>query len=269
MHSAFATSLLDNIAINGRFIWLVVASFLAGVINAMAGGGSFLSVPAMLGVGVAPIQANATNTVALWPGQVTSAVALRTELLRNKRLLLPVVAASVIGGIAGAIVLLRTGQSTFMRMVPWLLLVASLLFWFSGPLSKMLMSRSQHPGHKSEHVARVPLFFTLIFITFYIGYFGAGAGFLIMATLALFGLEDIVEMNALKVVGAGVSNCMAVITFIAERAVIWHYCLLSMVLAAIGGYIGARFSRCIDARVMRIVVVCIGCGMAAFFFWKS
>ena len=269
MHSAVYTAAFALVQVNGRFIWLVVASFLAGVINAMAGGGSFVSFPAMLGVGVPPIQANATNTVALWPGQVTSAAALRAELWRNKRLLLPVAAASIVGGISGALVLLHTGQATFMHLVPWLLLVASLLFWFSGPLSKLLVTRSQHPGHKSERVARIPLFFTLIFITFYIGYFGAGAGFLIMAALAILGLDDVIEMNALKVVGAGMSNCVAVITFIIEGAVVWHYCLLAMVLAGIGGWVGAQYSRRMDARVMRIVVVAIGCSMAAFFFWKN
>jgi len=254
---------------HGRFIWLIVASFLAGVINAMAGGGSFLSFPAMLAVGVAPIEANATNTVALWPGQVTSAIALREELLRNRRLLTPVAAASVVGGVAGALVLLKTPQLTFMHLIPWLLLIASLLFWFSGPLSNMLMKRSQQSEKRGANIPRIPLFFILIFITFYIGYFGAGAGFLIMSTLAIMGLEDIVEMNALKVVGAGMSNFVAVVTFIVEGAVVWHYCLLAMVLAGIGGYVGARFSRGMDARVMRYVVVLIGCSMAAYFFWKN
>jgi uncharacterized membrane protein YfcA len=263
-----AFALVQLFQMNGRFLWLVIASFLAGAINAMAGGGSFLSFPAMLAVGVAPIQANATNTVALWPGQLTSAAAFREELWRNRRLLAPVAAASVLGGISGALVLLHTRQATFMKLVPWLLLTASLLFWFSGPLSNLLMHRSQQGGHRRDHVARVPLFFALIFVTFYIGYFGAGAGFLIMAALAIFGLDDIVEMNALKVVGAAMSNGVAVITFIIQGAVIWHYCLISMVVAAIGGYIGAHFARGLDARVMRLVVVCIGCGMAAYFFWK-
>src|ERR1700678_2733129 len=102
------------------YLWLVAASFIAGVMNAMAGGGSFISFPAMLAIGVPPIQANATNTVALWPGQVTSVLALRTDLRRD--LLAVVAAASVCGGVSGAIVLLRTPQVTFMHAVPWLLL---------------------------------------------------------------------------------------------------------------------------------------------------
>jgi uncharacterized membrane protein YfcA len=157
-----------------------------------------------------------------------------------------------------------------MHLIPWLLLAASLIFWFSGPLSTFLLRRSsQHHDPQGKKIARIPLFFTLLFITFYMGYFGAGAGFLIMAALSLFGLEDIVEMNALKVVSAAISNGGAVLTFILRGAVIWHFCLISMVLAGIGGYVGARFSRKLDARIMRIFVVIIGCTMSAYFFWKN
>src|SRR5580698_3192520 len=129
-----------------HYVWLVTASSIAGVMNAMAGGGSFLSFPAMLAMGVLPIQANATNTVALWPGQLTSVAALRGDLRRD---LLPVVcAASVIGGVSGAIVLLKTRQITFLHLVPWLLLVASLLFGISGPVSRWLRKRSAEPHVK-------------------------------------------------------------------------------------------------------------------------
>src|ERR1700750_273905 len=126
-----------------HYAWLVAASFIAGVMNALAGGGSFLSFPAMLAVGVLPIQANATNTVALWPGQLTSVAALRDDLRRD---LLPVVCgASVVGGVSGAVVLLKTRQVTFMHIVPWLLLIASLLFGISGPVSRWLRKRSAEP----------------------------------------------------------------------------------------------------------------------------
>ena len=131
--------MISTLSTHWPYIWLVVASFLAGVMNAMAGGGSFISFPAMLSIGVAPIQANATNTVALWPGQLTSVAALRGDLRRD---LLPVVcSASVAGGVSGAVVLLKTRQVTFLHLVPWLLLVASLLFGVSGPLSRWLRAR--------------------------------------------------------------------------------------------------------------------------------
>src|SRR5271154_3072641 len=142
-----------------RYIGLVIASLIAGVMNAMAGGGSFISFPAMLSIGVAPIQANATNTVALWPGQLTSVAALHGDLRRD---LLPVVcAASILGGVTGAIVLLNTRQITFMHIVPWLLLVASLLFGISGPVSRWLRQRSAEP-HGTKPPAIVPLFCTLL-----------------------------------------------------------------------------------------------------------
>lgn len=249
-----------------RYTWLVIASLIAGVMNAMAGGGSFLSFPAMLAVGVLPIQANATNTVALWPGQLTSVAALRGDLRRD---LLPVVlTASVVGGVTGAIVLLKTRQITFLHMVPWLLLVASLLFGLSGPVSRWLRRRSADP-HTDRRPALVPLFFVLLPVCFYIGYFGAGAGFLIMTALALFGVEEMNALNSLKVLAACASNFVAVLTFIATGAVMWRYCLISMVFAGAGGYVGAHYSRKMNPNMLRAVVVITGCAMAAYFFWRN
>ena len=247
------------------YLWLVTASFIAGVMNAMAGGGSFISFPAMLAIGVLPIQANATNTVALWPGQLTSVWALRTDLRRD--LLAVVSAAAILGGITGAIVLLHTGQVTFLRTVPWLLLVASLLFWISGPVSRWLRRRSAEP-HVPRTPAMFPLFCALFPVCFYIGYFGAGAGFLIMTALALFGVEEMRALNSLKVTAACLSNFCAVITFIFGGAIVWHYCLVSMVFAGAGGYVGAQYARKMSAEVLRTIVVVTGCVMAAYFFWR-
>jgi uncharacterized membrane protein YfcA len=248
------------------YVRLVTASTIAGVMNAMAGGGSFLSFPAMLGIGVLPIQANATNTVALWPGQLTSVAALRDDLRRD---LLPAVCgASVAGGVGGAVVLLHTGQVTFLRMVPWLLLTASLLFGVSGPVSRWLRRRSTVP-HAERTIAAVPLFLSLLPVCFYIGYFGAGAGFLIMTALALFGVEEIHTLNSLKVLAACLSNLCAVVTFIASGAVVWKYCVISMLLAGAGGYTGAQYARRMNAGVLRAIVVVTGCMMAAYFFWKN
>lgn len=258
MFSSFST--------HWHYLWLVTASLIAGVMNAMAGGGSFLSFPAMLSIGVAPIQANATNTVALWPGQLTSVAALHGDLRRD---LLPIVCgASIVGGVSGAVVLLHTRQMTFLHMVPWLLLVASLLFGISGPVSRWLRQRSAEP-HIEHKVARLPLFLVLLPICFYIGYFGAGAGFLIMSALALFGVEEMNTLNSLKVLAACLSNLCAVITFIASGAVIWHYCLISMLFAGAGGYAGAHYARRMNANVLRSIVVMTGCVMAAYFFWRN
>jgi uncharacterized protein len=249
-----------------RYAWMVVASMIAGVMNAMAGGGSFLSFPAMLAVGVLPIQANATNTVALWPGQLTSVAALRGDLRRD---LLPVViGASVLGGVSGAVVLLKTKQLTFLHMVPWLLLTASVLFGLSGPVSRWLRRRSAEP-HIPRRPAMMPLFLALLPVCFYIGYFGAGAGFLIMTALALFGIEEMNTLNSLKVLAACISNFCAVLTFVASGAVIWRYCLVSMVFAGAGGYVGAHYARRMNPNVLRSIVVITGCIMAAYFFWKN
>lgn len=258
--------MISSLSAHVPYLWLVAASFIAGWINAMAGGGSFISFPAMLAIGIPPIQANATNTVALWPGQLTSVWALRTDLRRD--LVAVVLTASVVGGVSGAVVLLRTPQITFMHLVPWLLLTASVLFGISGPVSRWLRRRSAEP-----HVERMPpvfiLFLAIIPVTFYIGYFGAGAGFLLMSALALFGIEDMNSLNSLKVLAACTSNFCAVVTFIFGGAIVWHYCLVSMVFAAIGGYVGAQYARRMNPAVLRTIVVVTGCTMAAYFFWRQ
>jgi uncharacterized protein len=258
--------MISNVSLHWHYAWLVVASFIAGVMNAMAGGGSFLSFPAMLAMGVAPIQANATNTVALWPGQLTSVAALRSDLRRD---LLPTVCgASILGGISGAVVLLKTRQITFLHMVPWLLLVASLLFGISGPVSRWIRTRSATP-HEPRRPAMLPLFLVLLPVCFYIGYFGAGAGFLIMTALALFGVEEMHALNSLKVLAACLSNLCAVFTFVMSGAVIWHYCLVSMIFAGVGGYVGAQYARRMNAEVLRTIVVVTGCAVAMYFFWRN
>ncbi len=258
MHPALST--------HWKFAWLITASFIAGIMNAMAGGGSFVSFPAMMALGVLPIAANATNTVALWPGQLASVARLRADLRRD--LLPTVLLTSILGGISGAVVLLHTRQVTFLHILPWMLLSASLLFGISGPLSRWLRSRSaQHHPQKTPNL--LPLFCILLPVCFYIGYFGAGAGFLIMSALALFGVEEMHQLNSLKVLAACLSNLCAVLTFIVSGAVLWHYCLISMIFAALGGYLGAIYARRMNANALRTIVVVTGCIMAAYFFYRS
>jgi uncharacterized protein len=252
--------------------WLVIASFLAGALNAMAGGGSFLSFPAMLGVGVPPIQANATNTVALWPGQFTSIAAYWQDLKANFALVVPVCSAALLGGLVGAIVLLHTGQATFMALVPWLLLLAAGLFAVSGPVSawlrrKRVSAEGSKPNPSKPNL--VPLWIGVVVVCFYIGYFGAGAGFLLMTVLAIFGIQNINQVNALKVIATTTANGIAVVTFIVEKQIVWKYCLLMTIAAAFGGYLGAHSARRMNPRFMRLLVVLIGLGMAAYFFWKQ
>lgn len=262
MLSAFAT--------HWRYLWLIAASLLAGIMNAMAGGGSFISFPAMLGLGVPPIEANATNTVALWPGQLTSLATLRDDVRRS--LLPSVLASSLVGGIGGAEVLLHTRQVTFLHLIPWLLLTGALIFGVSGPVSRWLRSRSragEQEHHLEPRINPMYLFVAILPVCFYIGYFGAGGGFLIMTVLALFGMDNMHQLNAMKVVSAAMSNFCAIVTFIVSGRILWHYCLISMVAAGFGGFLGARYARRMNPGILRAVVVVTGVAIAGYFFWRQ
>jgi uncharacterized membrane protein YfcA len=273
-----AAFLAQPFPLDGRSVWLVIAAFLAGVLNAVAGGGSFLSFPAMLGTGMLPVQANATNTVALWPGQLTSIAAYRDDVRKHLRLAILMGVAGLIGGTAGAIVLLNTPQTTFLHLVPWLLLVAATIFAASGPIARWLERRrlsSNDAGPEGEaaetqHAPNRALVFVLTAVVcFYIGYFGAGAGFLIITLLSLFGFQDLNEINALKVVSTTMANGVAFVIFVVSGQVEWRYCLVAMVACAIGGYSSASLARRVPQEVLRSVVIVIGFSMAAWFFYKN
>ncbi len=255
--------------IDWRWAWLTVTAFLAGLLNAVAGGGSFLLFPAMLGMKMLPIQANATNTVALWPGQLTSIAAYREDIRKNMRLAIPMGLAGLLGGTVGAIVLLNTPQATFMRLVPWLLLVAATIFAASGPVSRWLTRRAKLLPGEARPPRRTIIFVCTIFVCFYIGYFGAGAGFLIITLLSLFGFQDLNEINALKVVSSTLANGVAFLIFVVSGQVVWRYCLLAMLTCAIGGYTSARLARHVPQSVLRGLVIFIGFSMAAWFFWNK
>ena len=259
--------------LNWQWIWLTVAAFIAGVLNAVAGGGSFLLFPAILGMGVLPVQANATNTVALWPGQLTSIAAYRDDVRRSIRIAIPMGVAGLIGGTAGAIVLLNTPQATFLNLVPWLLLVAAVIFALSGPVSRWLehrkFVRSQAPASQERRPKMVAVFISTVVVCFYIGYFGAGAGLLIITVLSLFGYQDLNEINALKVVSTTMANGIAFLLFVLNGQVVWRYCLVAMVTCAIGGYSSASLARKVPQQLLRGIVVFIGLGMAAWFFWQN
>ena len=252
-----------------HWLWLTVAAFLAGVLNAVAGGGSFLLFPAMLSMKILPIQANATNAVALWPGQLTSVAAYRRDIGKNLRLALPMGLAGLLGGTAGAVVLLNTPQMTFLHLVPWLLLGAASIFAVSGPVSRWLARRRGAIAGATHEPRRLPVFLSAIVVCFYIGYFGAGAGFLLITLLSLFGYRDLHAINALKVVSTTLANGIAFIIFVADGQVVWRFCLLAMVTCAIGGYASARFARMVPQAVLRGLVIVIGLSMAAWFFWSN
>jgi uncharacterized membrane protein YfcA len=259
---------------NLHWLWLTVAAFLAGLLNAVAGGGSFLLFPAMLSMKILPIQANATNTVALWPGQLTSVAAYRDDVRKNLRVAIPMAFAGLLGGTGGAIVLLNTPQMTFLHLVPWLLLVAAVIFALSGPVSRWLehrkFQRNKAPQTGDVHRPHMTsVFIGTVAVCFYIGYFGAGAGFLIITLLSLFGYQDLNEINALKVVCTTMANGIAFVLFVLNGQVVWRYCLVAMITCAIGGYTSASLARKIPQPILRGTVVVIGLGMAAWFFYKN
>ena len=260
--------------VNWHWVWLVIATFLAGVLNAIAGGGSFLSFPALLSMKILPVQANATNTVAIWPGQLTSVAAYWPDVRKNVPAAVLMGLAGLIGGTAGAVVLLNTPQTTFLHLVPWLLLGAASIFAVSGPVSRWLerlkIARHERGVAGQAHAPRrMPLFLSVVVVSFYVGYFGAGAGFLFMTLLALFGYEDMHVINALKVVANLLANGIAFVIFIVDGQVVWRYCLAAMIAAAIGGYASASLARRVPQPVLRGLVVVIGLGMAAWFFARQ
>ena len=248
-----------------NFVWLITASLIAGVMNAMAGGGSFISFPAMLGMGVLPVQANATNTVALWPGQLTSLATLRDDVQRE--LMLPIGMTCVLGGVTGAEVLLHTGQQTFLHMIPWLILGGTAIFGVSGRVSRWIRRRAEHEVDRA--IPWLPLMAALFPVCFYIGYFGAGGGFLVMTILALFGMENMHHLNAMKVFAALSSNFCAIVTFVVTGNIEWRYCVVSMLFAGFGGWVGARFAKRVPGEVLRGIVVATGMVIAAYFFWRQ
>jgi len=250
-----------------RMAWLPVASFFAGILNTIAGGGSFLSLPALLAstsvLGVGAVTAQATNTVALWPGQLTSLVAFRQQLRSYGWSLLPLALASGIGGEIGGWLLLKTGNKMFRELLPWLLLFAAVMFVLSFPLGKWLAGLSDGRRYNTWLVAG------MVLVSVYVGYFGAGGGFLAMALFGICGVHNIHEMNALKVLTAAVSIGIPAITFIVAKRVEWQFCLEMAVVAAIGGYLAAHYSRRVNQKAMRWTVATIGFVTAGYFFLQN
>ena len=270
----FPENLASLRSIDWRLPWVIVAAFLAGALNAVAGGGSFLSFPAMLSIGLGPIQANATNTVALWPGQLTSIAGYRNEVRKHRELALWMALAGLLGGSVGAIILLHTPAKTFLDLVPWLLLFAALTFAVSGPVMKQIERRKgvrivDPESEIGRNRNYWPLAIATTVVCFYIGYFGAGAGFLIISLLSVFGFQDLNEMNAMKVVSTTMANGMACILFAFSGKVEWRYCLAAMVTCGLGGYLAARLAQRLNPAFLRGLVVAIGLGKAAYFFWRN
>jgi uncharacterized membrane protein YfcA len=269
---------------------LFIVAALAGAINSVAGGGSFLTLPTLLYAGVTPVIANATSTLAMWPGSLASAVAYRRELKATPvRWLLLLCAVSVVGGWVGAILLVRTSDTSFMRLLPWLMLVAAVTFSFGGrlrrpraapvaaafPASAPLAAggttpaalRTEAAGH-----AQVPMVVVAALqfvLSIYGGYFGGGMGIMMLATFAVAGMIHIHEMNALKTLLGVAINGLALVTFVAKGAIAWGPGVVMMAGAIVGGYLGATVARRTDPKWVRMLVTVIAWTMTVYFFFAA
>ena len=236
---------------------------LGGALNAVAGGGSFVAFPALLFTGVPPIAANATNTFALWVGTSASGGAYRGRFSLSRRVMTPLVATSVAGGLFGAFLLLKTPAYTFMRVLPWLMLGATLLFAFGKSLTGRRRSGLEHDASAAA-LFGASLFELIVAI--YGGYFGGGVGIMNLAMLAALGMTDIHTMNALKVLLGGVINGVAVITFIVKGAIYWPQAAVMTLGAILGGYFAAHYAQKLPQSWIRAFVLLVGSGMTVYFF---
>jgi len=230
---------------------LAIAGFAAGVVNAIAGGGSLISFPALLFTGIPPVAANATNTVAIWPGTVSSVWAYRRFIGEEKHRAWVLAWPSLIGGLAGSILLLHTPESAFKAVVPWLILFAAALLAAQGPVARWV-SRKMPSTLQSVPAA---LWIAQLAISVYGGYFGAGIGILMLAAMAIFLPDTLQHANALKVLFALLINGIAAVYFLIAGSVHIPEAALMMVAAVLGGWAGAHLAQRLPALLMRVLVV--------------
>jgi uncharacterized membrane protein YfcA len=241
---------------------LAGVGFIAGVMNAVAGGGTFVTFPALVFAGVPSVAANATSTVALFPGSFASAWAYREDFRPMEGIspgkLLPL---SIVGGVAGAVLLLLTPSSTFDFIIPWLLLLGTLAFAFGKQAGAALRSKVRlGPG---------VLICCQLFLAVYGGYFGGAVGIMMMAVWGLLSDRDFKDMHAPRTLLVGTANAVAVVIFIAAHAVYWREAAALMVGAVAGGLFGAWIGRRAPARVVRVITLTVACLITVAFFVKT
>jgi uncharacterized protein len=240
------------------------ATFVAGAINSVAGGGTLLSFPALIWLGLDSVTANATNTLAIWPGTVGSAWGYRRELRQAEPRFLILIAPSLLGGLTGALLLASTPSSTFDRLVPYLILFATLLFVVQEPVQRALKTEKRH---ESRVWFAGAMFFQLL-VGLYGGYFGAGIGILMLAALSIMGMRDIYQMNGLKNILGGSVNGIAAVYFVCAGMVDWRYVGVGAVGSILGGYLAAGAARKVGRTAVRIAVIVIGFGMAVSLYFR-
>jgi uncharacterized membrane protein YfcA len=246
-----------------------LAAALGGVINAIAGGGTLVTFPLIVALGVPPLTANITNTTALWPGALGSVWGYRRHFAPLRPLIPAYSVASLIGGAAGGWLLLATGSRRFGAIVPFLVLGATLLFMGQGLLTRWLRTRERTSRPPAFPPARLPTLFAIqLAVAVYGGYFGAGIGIMMLAALGLLGLGDIHQMNALKIWGAFLANIVAAAFFAATGAVHWPLAGAMAVGGLVGGYGGARLAQRVGPAWVRRAVVAVGTGAFLFLLWN-
>jgi uncharacterized membrane protein YfcA len=238
------------------------AGLLAGAMNAAAGGGSFVTFPALISAGVPSVIANATSTVALFPGSFASAYAFRQDFKRFEAVSLPtMLAVSLAGGMAGALLLIFSPASIFDGLVPWLLLFGALAFAF-GRQAGVVLRRVIRLGRTSLLVAQ-------FLLGVYGGYFGGAVGIMMMAAWSIFGMSDIRAMAAARTLLTGSLNAVAVVCFVAAGLVWWPQALLMMVAGVAGGYAGARIARRVDPDRLRAAITVFNFVITAAVFYRA
>lgn len=245
---------------------LALAGLAGGVINALAGGGTLVTFPALLAFGLPPKLANATSQVALWPGRLTSVVAQWRDLKDLGPRTIVSLAIGLIGGFVGAQLLIAMDPSFFRALVPWLLLVASLVFGFAKPITRFLMA-SGAGGEKPMALQVVGRFFEFL-CSIYGGFFGAGLGVIMMAGYAISGIRDVRQTNALKNMMGVVITTTSALTFILRGEVDWPAAGVMLVGALIGGFAGGKAARVIPDGALRTVVTAGGLFMAGWYFFR-
>ena len=248
------------------------AAFVGGIMNAIAGGGTLLTFPALVAAGLSPLTANATSTVALVPGALTSMLGYRAELAGARRWAVALTVPSVIGGGLGAWLLLHTPGATFGHVVPWLVLGATALFVAQRPLLPWI--RRHHTTTLSDdevtQAGPSPILLTWQFtVGIYGGYFGAGVGILMLAALGFMGFTNLHRMNGLKNWGGFCMNLVASLSFALSGIVDWPVALTMAVAAMAGGYLGSKGAQRVPQRVVRGGVAMVGTGSGLWLLWRS
>jgi len=244
------------------YLLLACAGFVAGIMNAIAGGGTFITFSTLVFLGVPSVVANASNAVALVPASFASAWGYRRDFQTFEGVSFkPMLAASALGGLVGAVLLVVTPETTFDGLVPWLLLVATVVFAFGPQFIPKLRARFT--------IGQMTLLSGQFLIGIYGGYFGGAMGIMMLAVYSLFGLADLNAMNAMKSALSGTINCIAAALFVVTGNVVWKETAIIMAAAVAGGYMGAHYGRRMNPVYLRALIICISVIVTIIFFVRD